>query len=245
MIKPNLTGEAMPPFKITSNPPGKGVGVMFSDKEFRATNITLHMLLHHAYGLQEGQIEGGPDWLNSDRFDVDVKFNESPLVEGAGVDVRGLRRLSLQSLFNDRFKLAVHQESRNLSVYILTVDSDHPKLQEAKPGDTYPSGVKRSSDWHVQGPGLWGPGDGQLVGQGVPIQYLLPVLSEKLGGGVILDKTGLTGKYDFKLQIPPEGASFPAALATAVQDQLGLKLMPRTAPMEVLLVDRAEKLQAN
>jgi len=135
-----------------------------------------------------------------------------------------------------------------------------PKLQESKPGDTYPNGFK-GPDGHEGMHGLLFTGKGQLTGQGVPIAILTQVLSEQLGR-TVLDKTGLMGEYDFTLrwmpdvsQTPPVGQqetdSTPShessgpSMFTAIQDQLGLRLESKKGPVEVLVIDHVERPSEN
>jgi uncharacterized protein (TIGR03435 family) len=148
----------------------------------------------------------------------------------------------------DRLKLALHRETRDLNVYALVIAKNGPKLQESKPGDTYPNGFK--------GPdGIARPGDihfdGQkLIAQGVPIGPLLFHLSRQVHR-TILDETALSGAYDFTLKLPdgvplgidnaPPPESYAPAVSAAIDEQLGLKLEPKKVPLEVLVIDHVEK----
>ncbi len=249
-IKVNKTGEAMPPFKIVGKPV---LAFGFKPGQFLATNATLHQLTRMVYGVRDGQVKGGPDWFDSEHYDVDVKVDKSAMDE--------LQKLSeeqqifeqkrmLQGLLADRFKLAFHREARDLPVYVLVIEQNGSKLRAAIPGDTYPNGIKRYDNGLPQGPGLWATKEGKLVGQGVPIASLIGWLSEQVGGRIVVDQTGLTGKYDFTLQLPTENPPArtepPGSLRfTAMEEQLGLKLEPRTSSVEVLAIDRAEKPSEN
>ncbi len=160
---------------------------------------------------------------------------------------RAERQHMLQALLANGFKLTIHRESKELSVYALVVSKDSPKFQEAKPGDTYANGVK-GPDGH-SGAGMMLMGNGTLTGQGVPLTNLVRLLTRELGRTVI-DKTGLTSKYDFTLKwteerqapmfkgaegSPPGTGSAPApessgpSIFTAVQEQLGLNSNPKKA----------------
>jgi uncharacterized protein (TIGR03435 family) len=117
-------------------------------------------------------------------------------------------------------------------------------MQIAKPGDTYPNGIKYPTGKAIV-PGLLSPKDGELVGQGIPIAHLVESLADKLERP-LLDKTGLTGNYDFTLDWHPgySSATPHASIFAAVEQQLGLTLEPQEDPVEVLVIEHAENPQA-
>jgi bla regulator protein blaR1 len=244
LIRPNLTGEAMPPFKIVGKPV---LGFMFKPGQFLATNATLHQLTRMVYGVQDDQVAGGPTWFDSEHFDVDIKMDKSVMDQlhklSSDQQILEQKRI-LQELLGDRFKLALHSETRELPVYVLAIALHGPRFQEAKVDDTYPNGAKRR-DGQPIGPGAWGWEKGQLIGQRVSIASLVGMLSSKLGGRIIVDKTGLTGNYDLSLPDTPSNESSGPSISAAIEEQLGLKLDPQTIPLPVLVVDRAEKPAAN
>ena len=217
-----------------------------------AINIPLKELIRQAYRVEDKQILGAPSWLGSERYDIEAKVSSS--------DTDALRDLSpdqrslmLLPLLADRFQLKVHTEIRDLPVLALVVAKGGPKLHEAKPGDTYPNGIKGFEG--QTGPGMMHMGPGQLTAQGLPISSVARLLSEQLGL-MVQDETGLTGKYDFTLQWTPDRGATDAGHAgpdntastesagpsvfTAIQEQLGLKLESRKAPVEVLVIDHVE-----
>lgn len=238
--------------------------LLFKPDSFTGTNITLRALIRDAYGVEASQISGAPDWLNSDKYDVEAK------VDSSGADA--LRKLSpdqrkierqrmLQALLAEHFKLTLHRETKELPVYELVTAENSPKLQEAKPGETYPNGIKDPRGRATANLIKMGPGE--ITGQGVPIATLARELTRQLGRNV-LDKTGLTGIYDFTLKWTPDpsqpfiGINGPApdnaassessqssAILPAIQQQLGLKLEPQSAPMEILVIDHVEQLADN
>jgi bla regulator protein blaR1 len=237
MIKPNTTGEAMPPFKITSNPPGTGLGFMFGPDKFLATNAPLPALIRMAYGVESFRITGGPDWLSSKRYDVVANFHNSTGADRSKV-IMDQRRLSLQALLAERFKLVLHHQNTEAPVYALTI-ANSSKLHEAKPGETYANGIKLPSGQPI-GAGLWTPKEGGLAGQGVSMEELARYLSQQLGR-VVVDETGLKGHYDFTLQWT--GVENQAAnLLAAVPKELGLALNPQIAPVDTLVIDHAEQI---
>jgi uncharacterized protein (TIGR03435 family) len=239
-VKPNITDTPMAGFKIKGNPFS---AAMFKPDRFMATNFTLHGLIRLAYGVQDSQIAGGPDWISTEKYDVDARLDRSVVDElnGLGAEQGTSERLRMiQSLLADHFKLALHRETRDLPAYTLVVGGSGSKLQTAKPGDTYPNGFK-DPDGRPVGTGYFEPAKGKVVFQGRPLSSLVQYLSDRLGRAVV-DRTGLAGTYDFALQWAPTSPelSSPSILA-AVQEQLGLRLDAQNTPTEVLVIDRAEK----
>ena len=170
-----------------------------------------------------------------------------------------MKHLLLQSLLVDRFKLTLHRTTQDLPGYALVIARNGPRLREGKTGlmylDTY-GGAFGPGDFSVEhGIGQW-----KVTGHAIPIASLVQLLSGQLGRAV-LDQTGLKGKYDFTLQWTPvqspagsveapkvgEPVTGSAALPimAAIQEQLGLKLEPTTAPAEVLVIDHIERPAKN
>jgi uncharacterized protein (TIGR03435 family) len=159
----------------------------------------------------------------------------------------GARQLMLQALLAGRFKLIVHTETRQLSVYSLTIAKNGTKLHEAKSGDTYETAYKLPNG-KPAGAGLHSDAEGEITGQAVGLTEILRWLSRQIGRTVV-DKTGLTGVYDFTLKWSPEDSENSTdagpSIFEAVQQQLGLKLESGKGPVEVVVVDRAEKPSGN
>jgi uncharacterized protein (TIGR03435 family) len=236
--------------------------MMYTPTGFVADNVTLLSLILDAYGVQKSQIAGAPDWIASARFDVHAKSPQSvanrPIDQELSQDLP--QHQMLRSLLAERFKLALHRGTKDLPVYVLTVAEGGPKLHKAKSSDTYPAGLKRE-DGTPAGPGNMMMGRGMVNGQALPVADLAHLLSDQLGRPV-LDKTGLTGKYDFALQWAPDNSQPPAfkddttgngvpepaasgpSIFAAIQ-QLGLKLEPQQSPMETLVIDHVEKPAEN
>jgi bla regulator protein BlaR1 len=241
-IKPNKTGEP-------------NVSLMFTPNGFHATNAPLREVIQLAYQVQEFQLSGGPPWINSERYDIVAKVDGSVAEKVDKLDM-DQHRAMLRPLLEDRFHLKVHQETKELPVYALLVGKNGPKLHEAKPNDTYPDGIKDPDG--VARSGLMRMGPGGLTAQGLPMATIVRLLSQQLGRTVV-DKTGLTGIYDVNLKWTPD--SGPASMMgadskptpdtsgpsifTAIQEQLGLKLESRKGPVEVLVIDSAERPSAN
>jgi uncharacterized protein (TIGR03435 family) len=256
---------------IKPSKPGSGPGgYSFPSGGFKATNVSLQTLVEAAYHIGDDQVSGAPKWLNSDRYDVEAKMDAS-----AAADLQKLnreeqdaaRQQMLQAFLADRLRLTIHRESKEFSVYLLVVAKNGPKLQEAKPGDTYGDGIK-SRDGSPLAAGntrmTGGRNARTLTAHAVPISTLTQLFLAFLGRPV-LDKTGLAGKYDFTLTWGPDdnrpptlagGASNDSSpsvasdsngppLLTAIQEQLGLKLESGKGPVEVIVIDHIERPSGN
>jgi bla regulator protein BlaR1 len=240
-----------PVFETASIRPNKSSNPMRAitakSDEVKVTNFTLRMLVRKAYGVQDFQVLGGPSWLDSENFDIEAKMDRTVVdeLQKLSSDQRSLETLRmLQSLLADRFHLALHRETKDLPIYALVIAKEGPKIQEGKPGDTYPNGITGLGGRPIGGGGISEPERGKLVGQGCPLSYLTEALSqEKPVGRTVLNKTGLAGNYDFTLQWTPSEDQI--AMLTAIQEQLGLKLESQTTPMEILVIDHVEKPSEN
>ena len=228
----------------------------------RASGATLKMLLTIAYEVREFQISGGPGWISSDRFDIMAKSERAS--DAAPPDPRSLTaeqmktnqqqmRERLRNLIAERFQLTFHRETKDQPIYALVVGKNGSKLKESEVKDGGPRGRMRM-------------GRGQLSGEAVQLQMLTQALSNQLGRPVI-DRTGLTGSFDFNLEwtpdpgqsggpfgggAPPPGIDAPPppdpngpSVFTAVQEQLGLRLESQRGPVEMLVIDRVEKPSEN
>jgi uncharacterized protein (TIGR03435 family) len=264
---PNATEDVkVPAFDVVSVKPNKSdsgmVRIMGKPDGYAASNVSLKMLIQGAYGIREDLISGAPGWADSARFDIDAKV--------AGSDVEALKKLSpeqrrliLQPLLADRFKLKMHTETKQLPVYELVLAKGGSKLKEASPDDTYANGIKGPDG--TSRPGMMRFGPGQLTAQAVPMTSLANMLSQQLHR-TVLDKTGLTGKYDLELTWTPDRGSDPMfkgaadnsqqrtdaasdssgpSIFTAVQEQLGLRLQSAKGPVETLVIDHVEMPSEN
>lgn len=246
-VTPNTTGEPMAGFTIKMPTPVTGSpmhAVQFKVDRFMATNVTLLELMKLGHRMQETQIIGGDDWLYRDRYDVDAKISSAErqkLHQLEAPKASQERQEMIQALLADRFKLGVHRESRQLPVYVLVTAPERLKMQLAKPGDTYPNGMKYPNGKPIV-PGLLAPKGGDFVGQGTTVSRLVEALATVLDRP-LLDKTGITGNYDFTLDWSPNpsAALQNVSLFAALEQQLGLKIEEHESPVEVLVIDRAEK----
>jgi uncharacterized protein (TIGR03435 family) len=259
------TDVKVPEFDVVSVKQDKsGTGMMrlmAKPDGYSATNVPAKLLIQVAYGIREDLISGAPGWADTARFDFEAKV--------AGADVDNLKKLSqeqrrsmLQPALADRFKLKVHNETKQLPLFELVVARGGSKLKEATPGDTYANGVK-GPDGKGHG-GMMRMSPGQVTGQGVPIATLVNLLATQLHQTVI-DKTGLTGNYDLELTWMPDQDSGPMfkggdgspqradtppdstgpSIFTAIQEQLGLKLQSTKGPVETIVVDHVEMPSEN
>jgi uncharacterized protein (TIGR03435 family) len=243
-IKTNKT-EPMTDFSTQVGPLR---AVAFKAGQFTARNIQLYALIAMAYQVEVGsEISGGPDWVRSESYDIEAKLDSSVVEDMSKLDA-GQRFLEqkriLQVLLADRFRLAVHRRMREPPAYALAIAKDGLKLQEAKPDSTSPDAFKDSHGQSAAAGALFESGPCKLVGQGVHLADLAKALSvHYLGGLIVVDRTGLTGVYDFTLDLNCDSALMErgeSALASLPQ-QLGLELKP----LDVLVIDRAEKPSEN
>ena len=197
-------------------------------------NQTVEIMLMMSYGLQKSQIANVPDWVKTERFDVDgvASVDGQPNVPQFQSMVR--------KLLAERFGLKMHMEQREMPVFALTVAKGGPKLTPSK-GD--PSGLPRQ-----QANGASGVRRLEFINTSMKEMTLLMLLEVDRP---IVDQTGLKGKYDFKLNFTndesraPTDGSAPPNLFTAMQEQDGLKLEAVKAPAPVLVVDKVERPSAN
>lgn len=235
-VRPNNSGESNSSIRI--QPGGR----------LTATNQTLRNLIRNAFNVQPYQMVGGPDWIESDRYDIVAKVADTDL--DAKGNVPGPQfMLRLQSLLEDRFKMVTRWDTRELPVYALVVATPGklgPKLKphagncdRAREGGPPPPG---SPPMNCGTRTNMTPTAGKVSGSGITMQTFARNLAGGTGRNVV-DKTGLTGSYDLELEFTPDQSPDTSgpSLFTAMQEQLGLKLDAQRAPVEVLVIDRLEK----
>jgi len=211
----------------------QGGGSRFNGLYYIGTNVTLKRVIRLAYGpIQE--FAGGPGWIESEHYDITAK--------AAGNPTREQLQLMLRSLLADRFKLVVHKETRDLPAFALVLARRDGKLGPSlrrSDADCSPGNQEKAP------PGACGfrIGDGALMGRGATIGRLAAELI--LTGRLVVDRTGLTGAFDMDLKWTPDELGTHADLFTALQEQLGLKLEAIRAPVEVIVIDSAEKPSEN
>jgi uncharacterized protein (TIGR03435 family) len=238
-IKVNRSGGSRSQFRGTLS----GISV---------TNNTLLDIIRNVWNVNRLQIVGGPSWIGEDRFDIEAKAsgkaNRDELVAMA------------KTMLAERFNLAVHQEMRPIPVYALVLARSDGRL-----GPTLRRSLASCDTRNPPAPGAPLPepppplggvdlpacgtntGRGMLRAAGIELEAFTRNMAGA-AGRIIVDRTGLTGSFDMVLRFNADAndvSSDLPSLFAAVQEQLGLKLDPQTAPAEVLVIDRVEKPTEN
>jgi uncharacterized protein (TIGR03435 family) len=210
---------------------------------FRTGNLSIRDLIQYAYNQPKSQILGGPPWLDSAMYDIDAKSDPEQDARLKGMSSEAAaqqKRLMVLALLTERFALTAHSETRELPIYNLLQAKGGAKFQPStRDGTTIDTGRSRM---HIAG------GD-DTIG-------LLARELAQSQGRVVVNKTGLTGRYDLTLRWTPDDApppllngapdpNAPPGLFTAIQEQLGLKLEPAKGPVQVLVIDHIEQPSAN
>ena len=196
-----------------------------------ASNVTLKRCIMGAYGVGPNQISGGPKWLDSDGYDIVAKADQ-PVGDAAQMAM-------LQTLLYDRFKLAIHRETKTVEAFVLEVAKNGPRLEKAENAE---SSTRNSR--------------GLIDAKIITMDRFAEVLSRQMDLPVV-NHTGLAGSFDLKLEWTPEskGPVRPGtddaatesgpSIFTAIQQELGLRLRAKKAPVVVLVIDHAEKPSEN
>jgi uncharacterized protein (TIGR03435 family) len=225
-------------------------------------NVPVRNMMTIAYGVRDFQITGGPGWLETDGWDIEARAGEgfTPPAAPPDPNTPDPMAIRLQSLLEDRFHLKIHHETKDLPIYELSISKGGPKIKPSddqtfpipgqpspppQPGAVPRGGLRRSP--------------GSMTASAVPISVIVMSLSQQLGRPVV-DKTGLQGLYDFKLQWTPDpptaavrDAGTPPTIAdqdgpsifTALQEQLGLKLDSSKGPVDIIVIDSVQKPTEN
>jgi uncharacterized protein (TIGR03435 family) len=243
---PAATASPLPAYDVIAiheNRSGANMAtVRWGDDAFVAENTTLTLLLLNAYDIRQDLISGLPAWASSVHFDVNAKISDA--------DVGAIKKLSpdqgramIAELLKERFNLSAHIETKSLPVYNLVIAKGGPRLKENDtPPPTDLDAAEPSSGPHVAN--IWMSTTG-ITGVAVPIAILAANLASHVQRSVI-DKTGLTNKYDIHLKWRSDeqeraGVDNNAPdFFTALQEQLGLKLEPSKGPVDTLVIDHVE-----
>ena len=195
-----------------------------SDGKFTVTNGSLKTLIRNAYDLQSFQFAGGPSWLDTEMYNIVATTGTGDKIPPDQLKVL------LKNLLADRFQLKVHWETRQTNIYALIIAKNGPIFKEDSDPAKEP-GINTSKGAH----------QGRMIGTNEPLSILASNVGNQLGR-IVLDKTGLQGKYDWTLVWDPDPApdSTNPSIFTALQEQLGLKLDPQKGPMETLVIDNAD-----
>jgi uncharacterized protein (TIGR03435 family) len=233
-------------FEVVSVKPNKAMSYSSSFTTDRgrltATNVSLRGLIVRGYGVKDFQVEG-PDWLSSERFDVSATFPDALPKEREKYDAAF--HAMMQNMLGDRFKLAVHREQKTRPVYGLIVGKSGVKFKEVADCDSHNA---NSNGTHYVG---------TCVSMEAFAAFLAARRRDLPADLPVLDMTALQGFYNLTLDWIPEprqsgeskgdvpiAADNPSrpTLLVALQEQLGLKLETRKAPIEILVVDHAERV---
>jgi len=217
---------------------GGGIKPMAAGQGYDAVGSSVRLMISLMYRIPMQHVTGGPGWVDSDLWDVKAKADKSYGVE----DLHTM----FQNLLADEFKLKFHKEVKQGPVYVLTVDKSGLKMTVNTSPQDYEIPIRG-------GPAF------VSVGKRVPMEYLCYNLGQILRNDdrPVIDKTGLTGYYDFTLKfmpplppgvnienLPPEFQNRPS-IFDALKDQLGLKLEAQKGPVEYYVIDSIEKPAAN
>ena len=228
---------------------------------------SVRVLMQNAYAMQPFQIAGGPDWINSERYEIEAKAD--------GNANRAQMFLMLQSLLEERFHLKIHRETKELPVFALVAAKSGLKLPAPQEGSCVSPAADASPDWYggrvappQPGPAplarcgeakvVLEPTGARIQGGKVGTAELARILSMALGRPVI-DTTGFTGLFDAQLDFtadettaalppPPPGTQHEftnPSILVALQEQLGLRLESTKGPVDVIVVDQVERPSAN
>ncbi len=217
---------------------GEGIKALPGGQEYRTEGAPVKLMISLMYKVPMRQISGGPDWINTDGWDISAKADKSYNLD----DLHTM----FQNMLADEFKLKFHKEIKEGPVYALSIDKAGLKMK-----------VNESpQDFEIP---MQGGGGGATVGKRVPMEYLTWFLGQVLQREErpVINRTGLTGNYDFTLSFAPElppgfpKENLPAGfldrpnIFDALRQQLGLRLDAQKGPVEYYVIDSVEKPAAN
>ena len=233
---PPMAADANPTFEVStikpSRPDERGPRFHFEGRRFSVVHISLSNLFKFSYGLQEREIASAPDWFSSENYDISAE------PDGQGEPSIKQWQSMVKKLMADRFQLKFHSEKRELAVYALTVAKTGAKLNRSQSDPGGPPGLGF-------GPGNFGATNATVVD-------IAEAMQQGAVDRPVVDQTGLTGRFDLRLTWSPDGPpaatenpNAPPDLFTAIQEELGLKLVSTKALVDVLVIDRVERPSAN
>lgn len=236
-ISQNAAAKTVAYEAVTIKPDDNGNGFFkLTPDSFSMGGMPAWVLIRSAYGvLLEDQVVGLPGWARSDRIAVQAKMDAdtaATLDKLPPLERWKRMQVMLQAMLADRFALKAHRESRNLPIYVLTVATGGPKMKK-----TAADGLGGNASY----------ASGKVTAREISLEALAANLSFAVGRPIV-NKTGLEGGYDFALDYAPEGAdaSDPRpSLFTALEEQLGLKLVPSKGLVDVIVIDHIERPSEN
>lgn len=259
----------LPSFEVVSikpSPPTWTGGLIMQQDAGRyiAKDVTVRSLIRLAYNIRLGdQMSGGPGWIDSEKYDIDAKVDDS--LAGEMQKLSRLQQLErfrpmFQSLLEERFHLVVSHSTKELPIYALVVAKNGPKLTPTKspppdPANPVPPGSPSGRGFEI--------GDRELIANGVTMANLADMLflhPDIRRGRLVVDETGIKGNFDFTLPweasgllqnsdrdpgAAPQPDSSGQSIFTALQQQLGLRLEPKKSPMDCIVVEHIDRPTGN
>ncbi len=226
-----------------SAPTEQGILAHYPGARLRTTGMTMKYLIEYAYSITDRQLLGGPDWLDSIRFDIDAKPEPAAVDKPDPGEPENSQRIRtmLRALLADRFHLQIRSDQKELPVYDLVVAPGGPKM-EKNSDQPYTMTNRTNGVVRAAGQAKWGFTK-------TTMSQLAADLSGQVAavdlGRQVIDKTNLAGEYDFILKWTADPKFDGPPIFTAIQEQLGLKLQPDKAPVEVMVIDHLEQPSAN
>ena len=244
---PPMPADAHPAFEVATIKPTKPgeqrTFLIWRGTEMQVVNFSLEGMVKFAYDLQDKQIVNAPDWMSSDKFDIDGKPDTAGTPNGEQL------KEMVQKLLADRFALKFHKDEKEMSAYVLTVGKDGPKMKQ---NTGNPNGL----------PGLFFGPIGTLHVMNATMQNFTNLMQSAVLDRPVVDRSGLQGRWDFTLKWTPDESQFsgmgvkippPSAddansappLFTAIQEQLDLKLEAQRTQVPVLVIDHVDHPSPN
>jgi uncharacterized protein (TIGR03435 family) len=229
--------------KLNKDVEPRGASEYSPGGRYTATAITVAQLLRTAYRIQPYQLVGAPSWIGTKRYDIAAKADDNPAPS---------QQVLLRALLKDRFRLAVHNETREIPVFALVVARSDGKLGPQLTRSDFDCAAYRAGSHAPPEPGRTPNcatriNPGALYGKAIPMATLATSLAP-LVSGFTVDKTGLTGGFDIEMTWTPDDTALNSSgpsIFSALQDQLGLKFVSEKGPVSVLVVDHLEEPSAN
>lgn len=244
---PPMAADANPSFEVATIKPTKPdeqrTFITVRGTDLVVVNFSLNSLIKFAYDVQDKQIVGGPDWMGTDKWDIDAK-PDTP-----GMPNEDQMKVMIRKMLADRFALKFHKDQREMAAYVLTVGKDGPKMKQNKDN---PNGL----------PGLFFGPIGTLHVMNATMENFTSLMQSAVLDRPVVDRTGLTGRWDFTLKWTPDESQFaglgikvppppadqqnpPPPLFTAIQEQLDMKLEAQKTQVPVLVIDHVDHPSPN
>jgi uncharacterized protein (TIGR03435 family) len=228
---------------------GHSSRISYNSNSLVTSGVTLKRLIEFAYNVDDFQLSGGPAWADSETYQIQAKIDQetvAALNKFSGQQSSEQRRLMLQLLLAERFQLKLSHSTKELPIYALVLTKDGPKFSLSTASGSGQTGLSTHN--------------GDVTAKGIAMTRFAEWLSQ-VAGRKVVDKTGLQGTYDFKLNYDNRRQALAAADAgqspaplpdssgpsifSALQDQLGLKLESQKGPVETLVIDSVERPSPN